>query len=106
MKKNRLGRIGTALALFATSLNLAAQGQGGKAFQDGINIAAGVIIAISIIWSVTTAWGGIHRIKEGDPSGKNAIWAAILIFIIPLIIFAVVKVIFTGAPSVSPNFSF
>lgn len=105
MKKNRLGRIGTALALFGTSLNLAAQQQGGQ-LQQGLNIAAGVIIAISIIWSVTTAWSGIHRIKEGDPSGKNAIWAAILIFIIPLLIFAVVRIFFQGAPAVTPEFNF
>jgi len=102
---NKIRKHATTIAVFTTTFNLMAQTAGSQ-FQRGLNIAAGTIILISVIWSVTTAWSGINRIKEGDPTGKNAIWTAILIFIIPLLLFAVFRIFFPNAPRVTPEFDF
>ncbi|MFQ3579770.1 MAG: hypothetical protein SNJ71_06495 [Bacteroidales bacterium] len=107
LKQNALiQKISLLLTLLTTATtNASAQGAS-QDFRTGLNTALGVIILISTVWAVITAWGGIQRIKEGDPTGKNSIWAAILIFIIPLLIFAVARRFFSGIGDISPSFDF
>jgi|GEM_PF-4082623 len=64
--------------------------------QSAINLTYGAIILIASIWAIIVGWGGIHKIQQGDPAGKMSIFAAVLIFVIPIIIMAIVSKIFTG----------
>ncbi len=98
----RMKMFAAAAMLIVVTNNAMAAGE----LISAINLVYGAIITIATIWAIIVGWGGIHKIQQGDPSGKMAIFAAVLIFVIPLIIMAIVTKIFPGFTAPTADFGF